>query len=120
MAFCSISCQSKEASKSLTGSTAYTTVDSMKYYDSSYPISYHRSPSLSYSSSTSNTRKRKESAPAILSSSLSHRSPYFLMQSLSTSSSFSSSLSDISVYSTPFSCDDKGNISYRTTQNIAS
>jgi hypothetical protein len=109
MAFCSISCQSKEASKSLTESTSFTTT--MKYYD---PISYHRSPSLSYSTST---RKRKES---ILSSSLSHRPPYFLMQSLSTSSSFSSSLSDISVYSTPFSCEDKGNISYRTTQNIAS
>ncbi|KAI9254180.1 hypothetical protein EDC94DRAFT_546287 [Helicostylum pulchrum] len=86
MAFCSISCQSNEASKS-------------------YASYKHASLSTSLSAT---------------------RPPFFLMQSLSTSSSFSSSISDVSVFSTSCSCEDKaGNICppyhiTRTTHNIAS
>ncbi|KAI8647742.1 hypothetical protein BD408DRAFT_407737 [Parasitella parasitica] len=134
IAFCSMSCQSNEASKSSSFiQLQHTTRNSA--LPKSYSMSYHRSPSLSYSISSSSTtissssrRTRKESLPALMSSSLSHHNsnntrspPFFLMQSLSTSSSFSSSLSDISVFSAPYSCEDKAPYHItRTTQNIAS
>lgn len=136
MAFCSISCQSNEASKSYGSSFAFnnTTQPSVIRTSSikgqmSYQMSYHRRPSLSYSTSTSthDARKKESLHPTCLSSSLSTtRPPFFLMQSISTSSSFSSSLSDVSVFSTSCSCEDKaGNICppyhiTRTTHNIAS
>lgn len=141
MAFCSISCQSNEASKSYGSSFSYNHLTNNNTMQSStvrlsgnkglspYQMSYHRRPSLSYSTSTStNDVKRKETLhPTCLSSSLSTtRPPFFLMQSISTSSSFSSSLSDVSVFSTSCSCEDKaGNICppyhiTRTTHNIAS
>lgn len=139
MAFCSISCQSNEASKSyasykLSNNTMQS--PSVKLSGkplSIYQMSYHRRPSLSYSTSTSTTTSHegKQKIPmdrhASLSTSLSAtRPPFFLMQSLSTSSSFSSSMSDVSVFSTSCSCEDKaGNICppyhiTRTTHNIAS
>ncbi|CAO3611144.1 unnamed protein product [Mucor hiemalis] len=154
MAFCSISCQSKEASKSFVSSYApfnskLLNNNTMHLHSSSvrpssgkpsssYQMSYHRRPSLSYSSSTATTTstnridtmsKRKKDSIERLSSSLSTTNrppPFFLMQSLSTSSSFSSSISDASVFSTSCSCEDKaGNACppyhiTRTTHNIAS
>ncbi|KAI9365024.1 hypothetical protein BD770DRAFT_468735 [Pilaira anomala] len=147
MAFCSISCQSNEASKSYASYklSNNTTMQSPSVRSSgkplfTYQMSYHRRPSLSYSSSTStsttNARKQQQQQQKTidkhLSSSLSNvnnhnRPPFFLMQSLSTSSSsFSSSLSDVSVFSTSCSCEDKAtNICppyhiTRTTHNIAS
>lgn len=134
-----MSCQSNEASKSssfIQIQPASTTNNNHTLLQKSYSMSYHRSPSLSYSTSTitsGSRRKRKESLPASLSSSLSHQHhartspPFFLMQSISTSSSFSSSLSDISsVFSSAScSCEDKASICApyhitSTTQNIAS
>lgn len=106
MAFCSVTCQSKEASKSINDSYAFIHVQQVKSntMQSSvgpgnyYQMSYHRSPSLSYNS---NSR-------SMLSSSYSTQ---HLMQSISSSTSFSSSISDISLISTPCSCEDKvGNI----------
>ncbi|KAL7325924.1 hypothetical protein PS15p_208341 [Mucor circinelloides] len=142
IAFCSMSCQSNEASKSSSfiqiQPTSTNSSSNHTLLQKSYSMSYHRSPSLSYSTSTisSSRRKRKESLPASLSSSLSHQShartspPFFLMQSISTSSSFSSSLSDISsVFSSAScSCEDKAASASicapyhitSTTQNIAS
>jgi hypothetical protein len=142
MAFCSISCQSSEASKSFTSFSTKLLNNNTKHFSSvkplssttpsSYQMSYHRRPSLSYSTSTSSTNSMKKKDTSnerrtSLSSSLStHRPPFFLMQSLSTSSSFSSSLSDVSVFSTSCSCEDKaGNPCppyhiTRTTHNIAS
>lgn len=149
MAFCSISCQSNEASKSYASYklSNNTTMQSPSVRSSgkplfTYQMSYHRRPSLSYSSSTTtttttstNARKQQQHQQKTLnkhlSSSLSNvnnhnRPPFFLMQSLSTSSSFSSSLSDVSVFSTSCSCEDKAtNICppyhiTRTTHNIAS
>ncbi|KAG2235557.1 hypothetical protein BDF21DRAFT_453681 [Thamnidium elegans] len=135
MAFCSISCQSNEASKSyasykLSNNTMLSpSVRLSGKPSSTYQMSYHRRPSLSYSTSTSTTTSHdgKQKTHASLSSSLSAtRPPFFLMQSLSTSSSFSSSMSDVSVFSTSCSCEDKaGNICppyhiTRTTHNIAS
>ncbi|KAK4510115.1 uncharacterized protein ATC70_006286 [Mucor velutinosus] len=141
IAFCSVSCQSNEASKSssfiqIQPTSINHSSSNPTLLQKSYSMSYHRSPSLSYSTSTitsSSRRKRKESSPASLSSSLSHQThartspPFFLMQSISTSSSFSSSLSDISsVFSSAScSCEDKASICApyhitSTTQNIAS
>lgn len=136
MAFCSISCQSNEASKSYVSSFAFNNnkMQSSIVLSSSkgqmpYQMSYHRRPSLSYSTTTSthDGRKKDSMHPTSLASSLStNRPPLFLMQSISTSSSFSSSLSDVSVFSTSCSCEDKaGNICppyhiTRTTHNIAS
>ncbi|RCH91105.1 hypothetical protein CU097_011793 [Rhizopus azygosporus] len=78
MAFCSVSCQSNEASKD----DPYPTTTNI-IHDSYF--SYHRRPTLAYKA---------------------YR-PYPLVQSLSSASSVSSSLSDVSsIYSC--SCDDKG------------
>lgn len=106
MAFCSVSCQSKEASKSLNESYSVTYVHTDNTMHSSvgpgnYQMSYHRSPSFT-------NRSRKESFTFSNSYSNSNR---HLMQSISSSTSFSSSISDISLISTPCSCEDKvGNI----------
>ncbi|KAI8084279.1 uncharacterized protein B0P05DRAFT_585571 [Gilbertella persicaria] len=123
MAFCSIPCQSKEASKSMTGSfDAFKSSNTMQY--EAYPISYHRSPSLTYSLSSSTISQRKDSADFSIA-----RPPpnYYLVQSTSTtSSSFSSSMSDMSIFLTPCSCEDKVSTLCppyhitRTTHNIAS
>ncbi|CAO3610120.1 unnamed protein product [Mucor fragilis] len=143
IAFCSVSCQSNEASKSSSFIQIQpTSTKNHALLQKSYSMSYHRSPSLSYSTSTmtstssSSRRTRKESSPASLASPLSHPNhartspPFFLMQSISTSSSFSSSLSDISsVFSSAScSCEDKAASAgicapyhiTSTTQNIAS
>ena len=142
MAFCSMTCQSSEASKSY--GSSFSTFNSKLLNSNStlhlrqpgkppslpsYQMSYHRRPSLSYSttSSTMDRRKPSERRTSLSSSLSAHRAPpFFLMQSISTSSSFSSSLSDVSVFSTSCSCEDKvGNTcppyhNTRTTHNIAS
>ncbi|KAI8351457.1 hypothetical protein EDC96DRAFT_290220 [Choanephora cucurbitarum] len=115
MAFCSLPCQTKEATKSMSTSFGSFHSDNTMQYDV-YQISYRRSPSLTYPISI---RQRKDSSDF----SIARPPPRYLVQSASTSSSsFSSSMSDIST----FSCEDKvGTLcsSYhitRTTHNIAS
>ncbi|KAI8974991.1 hypothetical protein BDB01DRAFT_853645 [Pilobolus umbonatus] len=130
MAFCSVLCQSNEASKTCIYTSPNNPPQSSRISEAglSYQLSYHRRPSLSYSLSavTTHAHHKKSNDKRTYSTSLTmQRSPFFLVQSISSSSSLSS-LSDVSVFSTSCSCEDK-NVNVcapyhhtRTTHNIAS
>ncbi|KAI8360810.1 hypothetical protein BD560DRAFT_404796 [Blakeslea trispora] len=111
IAFCSLPCQTKEAAKSMSLSSVHS--NNTTQYDP-YQISYHRSPSLTYPINV-----RHKDIPDL---SIARPSHHYLTQSMSTSSSsFSSSLSDMSTFSYEDKVDNLCS-SYHitcTTHNIA-